>query len=62
MADKHSYHLKLADGSERDVKADDAVVNDAGALVLTDHYGGLVAAYAPQAWTLCEPERRDDTG
>jgi len=61
-ADKHSFHLVLASGEERDVTGDDATVNPVGALVITgaDDRGAVV--YAPGAWVLCEPERRDDHG
>ena len=62
MADKHSFHLVLADGSERDVTGDDFEVQSSGALVITGHAGAIVVAYAPDAWHLCEPERQDDKG
>jgi len=56
----HSYHVVLANGTERDVKATDANVHD-GALMLLNNDGPVVM-YAAGTWSLCELERKDDRG
>lgn len=53
------YHLKLADGTERDLVASNVMIND-GALILVNDGGELMVAYGPDSWVLCELETRDD--
>ena len=62
--DLNSYHVVLADGSERDIKADTVAISEGGVLSFhrKDSNQELLVAYAPDTWVLCELERRDDTG
>jgi len=55
----HSYHVVLAHGMERDVKAHDANVHD-GALLLLNNERGAVVMYAAGQWAMAELERKDD--
>lgn len=59
--DKHSFHVVLADGTERDIKGDDLSV-DAGCLLVRNHEGHAAVIYAPGTWKAAELERRDDRG
>lgn len=54
------YHLVLSDGSERDVRAEDANIVEGGALVFMNANAEPVIAYAHGSWRLCEVEARDD--
>jgi hypothetical protein len=58
----HSFHLILADGSERDVKGAAQTVEANGALVVRNNDGEALVVYASGAWTLAERERKDDKG
>ncbi|HET9253887.1 MAG TPA: hypothetical protein VFO16_01635 [Pseudonocardiaceae bacterium] len=53
-----SYHVVLADGSERDVKAIDVKV-DQGVLLFINAAGELAVAYGHGQWSLVELETRD---
>jgi|KBSMisStaDraftv2_1062788.scaffolds.fasta_scaffold00662_12 hypothetical protein len=55
----HSYHLVLADGSERDVKGHDINAHD-GALIVLNNERGAVVMYAAGQWRMAELERKDD--
>jgi hypothetical protein len=54
-----SFHIVLADGTERDVKGSALQIIGSGALVIENPDAGAVA-YAPGTWKLCELERKDD--
>jgi len=66
----HSFHVVLANGTERDIKADDARIDTSGALVLyiqrPEPAPGQVlllsVAYPAGTWLGCELERKDDRG
>lgn len=45
--------------SETTVTAFEANINQAGALVLTEQSGQIIAAYAPGAWCKCEAHKGD---
>ena len=55
-----NYHVVLADGSERNVKAKDLEVRD-GVLTFSNE-DEIVCVYASGAWTMVEVERLDDKG
>jgi hypothetical protein len=55
----HSFHIVLADKTERDVAGTDVRVVS-GALEVHNDKGTGVVIYAPGAWYLCELERKDD--
>jgi hypothetical protein len=59
MPDKHRFHVVLADGTERDVVADD-YDTAAGVLTFLNAKQRAVVAYAPGVWKLVEHESRDD--
>ena len=59
--DKHSYHLTLADGTEKDVKGDDVHIDQSGVLTISNHMGDLIFGASPHAWSFVEPEKRDDS-
>ncbi len=54
-----NYHVVLADGSERDVKAS-AFIVDHGSAVFANANGETALAYAPGEWKSVELETRDD--
>lgn len=59
------YHLVLADGSERNIRAGSVKVEVNGALSFSSGQQGsasLVVAYAPGQWKAVEVERKDDKG
>jgi len=62
MADKHSYHVILANGSERDVKADDYTIDENGTLFFLNDKSKKVVTYSASAWAMVELEIRDDRG
>ena len=55
-----SYHVILADGTERDIKAESVAIGAAGDLELRNGRE-VIVAYAPAAWRMVEVERKDDT-
>jgi hypothetical protein len=59
--DMRNYHVILTDGSERNVRADLATVDATGSLVF-ENGTERIMVYAPGTWTMCELERKDDTG
>jgi hypothetical protein len=54
-----NYHIVLANGMERNVKAEHVRVEAAGALVFM-HGKDTILAYAAGVWTAVEVERLDD--
>lgn len=59
------YHLKLADGTERDITAKVVTIAANGALQFynaTTDAADLVCAYAEGTWVAVEVERLDDKG
>jgi hypothetical protein len=56
----HSYHVVLADESERDIKGAAQTCEANGALVIRDNDGAALVIYAQGAWTASEVERKDD--
>jgi hypothetical protein len=59
--DKHSFHVTLASGEERDIKGDDLTI-ESGWLLIRNAEGHAVVAYGPGTVLLAELERRDDRG
>jgi hypothetical protein len=56
-----NFHVKLADGSERNIKADDFSVDHNGILSFQNGEERVVIYNANQ-WTMVEVERLDDRG
>ena len=59
--DLNSYHVVLANGSERDIKADHIKVED-GTLLFYRTDDEILVVYAPETWIGVELERMDDKG
>ena len=58
MPDSRRYHIVLATGEERDVRATEVFVRDG---VLEFHSASeIVIAYGQGAWVMVEAETRDD--
>jgi len=65
-----NYHVVLASGAERNIKAKSIAVEESGALTFwseaslegTESESGIVVAYAPGVWVAVEVERQDDKG
>jgi hypothetical protein len=54
-----SYHVILADGSERDIRAEEIAVADSGSLLFLNG-SEVIIAYGPGSWKMVEVERKDD--
>ena len=61
MQDLNSYHVVLANGSERDIKADHIAITE-GSLFFFRTDDEILVAYAPDTWIAVELERMDDKG
>ena len=59
--DLNDYHVILADGTERNVKAD-KVSTENDTLTFSRKDDELLVSYAPGTWKMVELERRDDKG
>jgi len=65
-----NYHVVLASGAERNIRAKSIAVEESGALSFwseaslegTESESGIVVAYAPGVWVAVEVERQDDKG
>jgi len=54
------YHVILATGEERDIIAAAVYIAAGESLVFSGPAGELTVAYASDAWTMVEVERKDD--
>lgn len=60
--DKHSFHVVLPNGVERDIKADDAKLTEGNVLIFFNDKDKLKVAYNCNEWKYVETEAMDDRG